>query len=316
MSRVSLAMRRAIQRPERERSHVGGDIARLRRPNPIESVQRMAGNHVVGELLRQWAAPRGRELALDDQPRRPREGSELEAEADRLAAPRSAEERGPARDRPADGSVTRPQDASVAGDTVPGSLRRDFENRLGIDLSRVRVHHDGQAAQGADAVDARAVTVGRNVYFARGEYAPGTAAGRHLLGHELTHVAQQQQSGVALQRQARGRIGPKVPDVPKDLQQSLDLSKLSDDALTERHDRILDVLAQFTESTPDTDALVDEAAHIGTELARRRALAAGRTFSGDAIDRMRAYFEANAKKPRRPAPGTPTPEPAGGWQEH
>ena len=43
----------------------------------------------------------------------------------------------------------------------------------------------------ARAVGARAFTVGRDIVFAAGEYAPHTQAGRRLLAHELTHVLQQ-----------------------------------------------------------------------------------------------------------------------------
>ena len=55
----------------------------------------------------------------------------------------------------------------------------------------VRVHDDGVADALARSVQARAFTTGRDVFFARGEYRPGTAAGDRLLAHELTHVAQQ-----------------------------------------------------------------------------------------------------------------------------
>jgi hypothetical protein len=41
-------------------------------------------------------------------------------------------------------------------------------------------------------VSARAFTVGRNVVFGAGHYAPETDGGRQLLAHELTHVIQQQ----------------------------------------------------------------------------------------------------------------------------
>lgn len=317
MSRVSLAVRRAARRPDRSARPAQGR-AGAHRSNPFESLQRTAGNHVVGDLLRHWAGPGDRALATPEQPRPTVRGeeSELEADANRAFEVRGqAAGRGPARDRGAADAPLGREGMPERGDSLPSTIRRDFESRLGIDLADVRVHHDGQAARGADSVDSRAFTIGRDVFFAGGEYAPGTAAGRRLLGHELTHVAQQQQSGPALQRQARSTIGPKIPQVPQDLQQSIDVSKLSDDALVDRHDRILDVLAQFTESTPETDALANEAAYIGTELARRRALAAGRTFSGDAIDTIRAYFEANAKKPHRPAPGSTTPAPAGGWQD-
>jgi len=61
----------------------------------------------------------------------------------------------------------------------------------GYDFSHVRVHTDAQATQSARAVSARAYTVGRDIVFGAGEYAPTTSAGRQLLAHELTHVVQQ-----------------------------------------------------------------------------------------------------------------------------
>jgi hypothetical protein len=66
-----------------------------------------------------------------------------------------------------------------------------MEPRFGHDFSRVRVHADARAAASALTVDARAYTVGAHVVFGEGQYAPGTAAGRRLLAHELTHVIQQ-----------------------------------------------------------------------------------------------------------------------------
>ena len=41
------------------------------------------------------------------------------------------------------------------------------------------------------SVSARAFTTGADVYFAGGEYRPGSSEGDRLLAHELTHVVQQ-----------------------------------------------------------------------------------------------------------------------------
>ena len=62
------------------------------------------------------------------------------------------------------------------------------------DFSRVRLHTDAQAAESARAVNALAYTVGHDVVFDAGQYAPETTSGRALLAHELTHVLQQQPS--------------------------------------------------------------------------------------------------------------------------
>jgi len=66
-----------------------------------------------------------------------------------------------------------------------------MEQRFGHDFSRVRVHTDAAAEQSARAVSARAYTVGADIVFGRGHYAPGAMEGKKLLAHELTHVLQQ-----------------------------------------------------------------------------------------------------------------------------
>ncbi|MUL34943.1 DUF4157 domain-containing protein [Gloeocapsopsis dulcis] len=70
---------------------------------------------------------------------------------------------------------------------------RDFmESRFGHDFSQVRVHTDTKAADSAQAVDALAYTVGRDVVFGADQYEPKMTEGKKLLAHELTHVVQQQ----------------------------------------------------------------------------------------------------------------------------
>ena len=66
-----------------------------------------------------------------------------------------------------------------------------MEQRFGHDFSRVRVHSDTVASQSADQMNALAYTVGRNIVFGAGRFAPETQEGRRLLAHELTHVVQQ-----------------------------------------------------------------------------------------------------------------------------
>jgi Domain of unknown function (DUF4157) len=78
-----------------------------------------------------------------------------------------------------------------SGQPLDRSTRAFMEPRFGHDFSRVRVHADTRAAESAKAVGAFAYTVGRDIVFARGQYAPRSAAGQRLLAHELAHVAQQ-----------------------------------------------------------------------------------------------------------------------------
>lgn len=81
------------------------------------------------------------------------------------------------------------------GQALDPEARSYFEARFGHDFSLVRVHTDSRSAASANAVSALAYTVGRNVVFADQQYQPTTAAGRHLLAHELTHVVQQSRDG-------------------------------------------------------------------------------------------------------------------------
>jgi hypothetical protein len=69
--------------------------------------------------------------------------------------------------------------------------RGAMETAFGHDFRHVRIHDDGRAAKSARAVNARAYTLGSDVVFGAGQYAPGTIEGKRLLAHELTHVVQQ-----------------------------------------------------------------------------------------------------------------------------
>jgi len=91
------------------------------------------------------------------------------------------------------------QAAGREGESLPGEVRRYFEPRFGYDFSKVRIHADKDAASGAQAIQARAYTLGRDIVFGAGEYAPATSEGRRLIAHELAHVVQQD-SGFATGR--------------------------------------------------------------------------------------------------------------------
>lgn len=77
------------------------------------------------------------------------------------------------------------------GQSLDTATRAFMETRFGYDFSQVRVHSGAKAAESAKAVDALAYTVGQNIVFGAGQYAPHMAAGRRLLAHELVHTMQQ-----------------------------------------------------------------------------------------------------------------------------
>jgi hypothetical protein len=80
---------------------------------------------------------------------------------------------------------------SSSGQPLDSATRSFMEPRFGHDFGQVRLHTGRQAAESAQAINARAYTVGRDVVFGEGQYAPRTDTGRELLAHELTHVLQQ-----------------------------------------------------------------------------------------------------------------------------
>ena len=77
-----------------------------------------------------------------------------------------------------------------SGSGLDQNVRNRFESDLG-DLSDVRVHADDHADSLNRAVSARAFATGTDVYFAKGEYQPGSNDGDRLIAHELAHVVQQ-----------------------------------------------------------------------------------------------------------------------------
>jgi hypothetical protein len=91
------------------------------------------------------------------------------------------------------------------GQALDAQTRAFMESRFGHDFSRVHVHSDEQAAESAQAVNALAYTVGRDMVFGAGQYSPQTFSGQRLLAHELTHTLQQQ-AGVHL-RSGIGQAG-------------------------------------------------------------------------------------------------------------
>jgi hypothetical protein len=94
--------------------------------------------------------------------------------------------------RRADGSVMHLdaghlQLGASVGRALPDAVQRKMEAFFGADFSDVRIFQGPQA----QSIGAHAFTMGSSIYFAPGQYAPETARGQQLLGHELTHVLQQ-----------------------------------------------------------------------------------------------------------------------------
>ena len=87
--------------------------------------------------------------------------------------------------------VATPAPLESLGRPLDPETRASMSARFGHDFTKVRVHDDTQAAESARDIGARAYTVGNDIVFGAGGFAPETPDGQRLLAHELTHVVQQ-----------------------------------------------------------------------------------------------------------------------------
>ena len=75
------------------------------------------------------------------------------------------------------------------GQKLPEDLRSTAERKFEHSFAGVRLHQGTYAHRLASDVKARAFTLGEDIVFRAGQYAPDTPAGRDLLWHEMGHVA-------------------------------------------------------------------------------------------------------------------------------
>ncbi|MDH5653067.1 MAG: DUF4157 domain-containing protein [Gammaproteobacteria bacterium] len=127
------------------------------------------------------------------------------------------------------------------GRPIPGEIRDKLGNRMGRDFRHVGVHTGDEANALNRKINARAFTVGNDVFFSDNQYAPHSHSGQRLLAHELAHVSQQ--SGInstTIQRNGHGTAGaPASPTTPSGAPPSSENEfTLSDGTFIEREQRI------------------------------------------------------------------------------
>jgi hypothetical protein len=93
------------------------------------------------------------------------------------------------------GSSAGDRSGTTDGRSLDPAIRATMERSFGHDFGRVRVHTDPSAVAAAGSLRARAFTVGSDIAFGEGAYAPDRPSGRSLLAHELAHVVQQRGAG-------------------------------------------------------------------------------------------------------------------------
>ncbi|MBL7749596.1 MAG: DUF4157 domain-containing protein [Chitinophagaceae bacterium] len=77
------------------------------------------------------------------------------------------------------------------GSTMDSHTQSFMQSRFGTDFSNINIHTGGEAIQMSRDLNAKAFTVGNDIYFNEGQYNPNSSEGKHLLAHELTHTVQQ-----------------------------------------------------------------------------------------------------------------------------
>ncbi len=108
-----------------------------------------------------------------------------------------------------DSGHTAERRADYLAQTALNDYGASFNDR-GADFGHVRIHTDSRAVESARALNAAAYTVGNNIVFGAGQYAPETPFGQKVLAHELAHVAQH--SSVAADNASVHRFTPFTPD--------------------------------------------------------------------------------------------------------
>ena len=100
------------------------------------------------------------------------------------------------------------QKARGGGQPLSPKVRGSMEGAFNANFSGVRVHTNSKANSLNTSLNARAFTTGQDLFFKKGAYNPGSSDGQKLIAHELTHVVQQNGSGVS--RQPIQRVSNKV----------------------------------------------------------------------------------------------------------
>ncbi len=102
---------------------------------------------------------------------------------------------------------------STGGSPLPASTRRFLEPRFGTNFSQVRVHNNSRASSLAESINARAFTVGSDLFFKKGEFNPESSRGKWLIAHELAHVVQTRNSSRPMLRKKLDKCSPDGPSL-------------------------------------------------------------------------------------------------------
>ena len=174
--------------------------AKLKVSQPNDPYE-IEANRVASQIM-SMPAPN---IASTDEPQIQRKCSSCDMEEDELQISRKPEGTGGI-DVSNDFSS---QLSNSVGHSLNSSTQSFMESKFGNDFSDVRIHDDSRAAGLASDVNARAFTFGNDIFLNKSE----SMYDKSLMGHELTHVVQQDSMSSMIQLatdQGRGRA-PRRP---------------------------------------------------------------------------------------------------------
>ena len=165
------------------------------------------------------------------------------------------------------------------GRPLDDAARTSMEGAFDADFSSVRIHEGSSDDSLNRSLNARAFTVGNDVYFANNQFKPSSGDGQRLLAHELAHVVQQ---GGATAHSAhrksviRRTFGPALVTSKAHLRDSTDWSAFKGPQLSPNDPILVDnanAMVQKRSVISDVTwrpAVSVPAAHVGAIGANRR----------------------------------------------
>lgn len=82
---------------------------------------------------------------------------------------------------------------SSTGTALPKDAKTQMERSFGRNFSDVRIHTDDHATQLSKDINAKAFTLGSDIFFQKKYFDPRGGLGKRLLAHELAHTIQQKE---------------------------------------------------------------------------------------------------------------------------
>jgi hypothetical protein len=268
-----------IQKTEGDRSRsVTLPPAKINTPkptHPLLSLQRQLGNRATTELIQAKLTvgavndvyEQEADRTADRVMRMPEVSSTLQLQAkDRIQAKSSVET------TPLVTPILEQQIQSMRGGGQPlaPDLRQFYEPRMGYPLGGVRLHTDSHANSAANQLQAKAFTLGSDIFFASGHYEPQTAQGKWLLAHELTHTIQQT---------------PLISCKPLTLsQENKNSIRIWHDKQTEVNEAMQPFVSQFLMLDPDAEVKIRGSLATGIKMNPEKIAANGERYLFDPSD--------------------------------